>query len=188
MEQRIFVGLGNPGQKYAGTRHNLGFMAIDCLSAKYSNGASWKNSCRAFVQKAHIAGFDVLLAKPQTFMNLSGESVQALLAFYKAKPENLLVFSDDINLACGKMRIRPNGSAGGQNGLKNIIEKIGQGFARVRIGAGQVPERWDLIDWVLSAISKEDMPLCASAIEKIPSICESYLTKGIAATQNEFNH
>jgi PTH1 family peptidyl-tRNA hydrolase len=162
-------------------------MAIDYLSAKYSNGASWKNECKAFAQKASIAGFDALLAKPQTFMNLSGESVQALLSFYKIKPENLLVFSDDINLACGKMRIRPNGSAGGQNGLKNIIEKIGQNFARVRIGAGQVPERWELINWVLSAISKEDLPLCQSAIEKVPSLVETYFAKGIAAAQNEFN-
>ena len=182
-----FVGLGNPGQKYAATRHNLGFMAVDYLSAKYSGGGFWKSECKAMVQKTRIAGCEVLLAKPQTFMNLSGESVQALLAFYKIKPENLLLFSDDINLACGKARIRPNGSAGGQNGLKNIIEKIGQNFARVRIGAGKVPEHWELINWVLSPISKEDLPLCASVIEKIPSLCEMYLTKGIAATQNEFN-
>jgi PTH1 family peptidyl-tRNA hydrolase len=85
------------------------------------------------------------------------------------------------------MRIRPNGSAGGQNGLKSIIEKIGQNFARVRIGAGQAPENWELINWVLSAISKEDMPLCQSAIEKVPSLVETYLAKGIAAAQNEFN-
>jgi peptidyl-tRNA hydrolase, PTH1 family len=183
----LFVGLGNPGQKYANTRHNLGFMAIDCLSAKYSNGAIWKSQCKAETQKINIAGQDILLAKPQTFMNLSGESVQALLSFYKAKPENLLVFSDDINLACGTMRIRPSGSAGGQNGLKNIVEHIGQNFPRVRIGAGKVPEHWELINWVLSAISKEDAELCKQVLGKIPDLCEVYLTKGMVAVQNEFN-
>ena len=183
----LFVGLGNPGQKYANTRHNLGFMAIDSLSAKYSNGAIWKTQCKAETQKINIAGKEVLLAKPQTFMNLSGESVQALFSFYKAKPEHLLVFSDDINLECGTMRIRPSGSAGGQNGLKNIVEHIGQNFARVRIGAGKVPEHWDLINWVLSAISKEDAELCKQVLGKVPDLCETYLTKGIAAAQNEFN-
>ncbi|MDR0518042.1 MAG: aminoacyl-tRNA hydrolase [Fibromonadaceae bacterium] len=182
--QHIFAGLGNPGQKYAGTRHNLGFMAIDRLAA---SSAAWKNECRAETKKISIAGKEVLLAKPQTFMNLSGESIQALMAFYKVKPENLLVFSDDINIACGQLRIRPNGSAGGQNGLKNIIEKIGPNFARVRIGAGKVPEHWDLVNWVLSAISKEDAPLCEQALSKIPDICELYLTKGMAAVQNAFN-
>jgi len=183
----LLAGLGNPGQKYASTRHNLGFMAIDCLSSEFSGGAVWKSECKALVQKTRIANIDVLLAKPQTFMNSSGESIQALLSFYKLKPENLLVFSDDINLSCGKMRIRPNGSAGGQNGLKSIIEHVGQNFARVRIGAGQVPEHWELINWVLSPISKEDKPLCEQIIAKVPALCETYLTKGVAATQNAFN-
>jgi PTH1 family peptidyl-tRNA hydrolase len=182
----LFVGLGNPGQKYAGTRHNLGFMAIDKL-AGLTGGGKWKSECRADTLKINFAGKEILLAKPQTFMNLSGESVQALLAFYKIKPENLLVFSDDVNLACGKMRIRPNGSAGGQNGLKNIIEKIGQNFARVRIGAGICPPNWELVNWVLSAISKEDMPLCEQVLSKIPELCEVYLTKGVATAQNGFN-
>jgi PTH1 family peptidyl-tRNA hydrolase len=97
------------------------------------------------------------------------------------------VFSDDINLNCGTMRIRPNGSAGGQNGLKSIIENIGSNSARVRIGAGQAPPHWDLVNWVLSAISREDMPLCQLVLDKIPSLCETYLTKGVAAAQNSFN-
>ena len=179
----LLVGLGNPGQKYANTRHNLGFMAVESLA----ESSVWRNECRAETQKVHIAGKEVLLAKPQTFMNLSGESVQALMAFYKVKPENLLIFSDDINLACGKMRIRPSGSAGGQNGLKNIIEHIGQNFARVRIGAGKVPEHWDLINWVLSPINKEDRPLCDEAISKVKQLCEVYLTKGVDMAQNLFN-
>lgn len=179
----LFVGLGNPGQKYAGTRHNLGFMAIDSLAGN----SPWKSECKAETQKTSIAGKDVLLAKPQTFMNLSGESVLALMAFYKIKPENLLVFSDDINLACGKIRVRPGGSAGGQNGLKSIIEKIGQNFARVRIGAGQCPPNWELINWVLSSISREDKPLCEQAIGKIRALCEAYLTNGVEAAQNSFN-
>lgn len=183
----IFIGLGNPGQKYANTKHNLGFIAIDKLSKVYSNNAVWKNECKAFVQKVRIAGVELLLAKPQTFMNLSGESVQALISFYKIKTENILVFSDDINLALGKIRVRPNGSAGGQNGLKSIIERVGDKFARVRIGAGICPPNWELSNWVLSAFSKEDIPLCEQTIDKIPSLCETYLTKGVAAAQNEFN-
>ncbi|MCL2283248.1 MAG: aminoacyl-tRNA hydrolase [Fibromonadales bacterium] len=179
----IIVGLGNPGPKYANMRHNLGFMAIDSLA----ENSVWKSECKAETQKTQIAGKDILLAKPQTFMNLSGESVQALMTFYKVKPENLLVFSDDINLACGKMRIRPNGSAGGQNGLKNIIEHIGQNFARVRIGAGQCPPNWELINWVLSPINKDDKPLCDEAIGKVKNLCEVYLTKGVEMTQNLFN-
>jgi len=179
----IIIGLGNPGPKYVNTRHNLGFMAIDSIA----ESSVWKSECKAETQKMQIAGKDILLAKPQTFMNLSGECVQALMTFYKVKPENLLVFSDDINLACGKMRIRPNGSAGGQNGLKNIIEHIGQNFARVRIGAGKVPEHWDLINWVLSPISKEDKPLCEEAISKVKELCQVYLTKGVETVQNLFN-
>jgi PTH1 family peptidyl-tRNA hydrolase len=161
-------------------------MAIDKL-AGLAGGSKCKNECRADTMKINFSSKEILLAKPQTFMNLSGESVQALMAFYKIKPESLLVFSDDVNLACGKMRIRPNGSAGGQNGLKNIIEKIGQNFARVRIGVGICPPNWDLVNWVLSAISKEDMPLCEQVLGKIPELCEVYLTNGITAAQNGFN-
>jgi len=180
----IFIGLGNPGQKYANTRHNLGFMAIDRLA---TDDSLWKEQCKALTQKISIAGKSVLLAKPQTFMNLSGESVLALLSWHKVSPENLLVFSDDINLECGVLRIRQNGSAGGQNGLKSIIEKIGQNFARVRIGAGSAPKDYNLINWVLSAITKEDKILCDAALDKIPALCETFLTKGIQETQNLFN-
>jgi PTH1 family peptidyl-tRNA hydrolase len=180
----IFAGLGNPGQKYANTRHNLGFMAIDRLAG---GSSIWKEQCKALTQKISIAGKTVLLAKPQTFMNLSGESVLALLSWHKVPSENLLVFSDDINLECGILRIRQNGSAGGQNGLKNIIEKIGQNFARVRIGAGLMPENYDLVNWVLSAITKEDKILCDAALDKIPALCETFLAKGIKETQNLFN-
>jgi PTH1 family peptidyl-tRNA hydrolase len=181
---QLFIGLGNPGQKYANTRHNLGFMAIDRLA---DGTAPWKEQCRALVQKISIADKPVLIAKPQTFMNLSGESVLALMQWYKLSPENLLLFSDDINLKCGTLRIRPNGSAGGQKGLKSIIEKIGQNFARVRIGAGLVPQNYELLNWVLSAITPEDKALCDSALAKIPALCETFLTKGIQETQNNFN-
>ncbi|MDR0515940.1 MAG: aminoacyl-tRNA hydrolase [Fibromonadaceae bacterium] len=184
--QHLFVGLGNPGHKYAGTRHNLGFMAIDRL-ADAVGGGKWKSECKAETLKIHFADKAILLAKPHTFMNLSGESVQALMAFHKVKPENLLVFSDDVHIPCGTLRIRPHGSAGGQNGLKNIIDKMGQNFARVRIGAGKPPPNCDLIDWVLSAISKEDAPHCKHALDQIPKLCEIYLKEGIATAQNEFN-
>jgi PTH1 family peptidyl-tRNA hydrolase len=159
-------------------------MAIDHLA---NENSIWKEQCRALTQKISIAGNPVLIAKPQTFMNLSGESVLALLSWHKVSPENLLVFSDDVNLKCGTLRIRPNGSAGGQNGLKSIIEKIGQNFARVRIGAGPAPQNYDLVNWVLSAITKEDKILCNQVLDKIPALCETFLIKGIQEAQNLFN-
>lgn len=179
----LFVGLGNPGSKYERTRHNLGFMAVDRLG----QAGEWKEQHKALVQKVLISGQTVILAKPQTFMNLSGESVQALLSWHKIPPTHLVVFSDDVSLDCGRIRVRPKGSHGGQNGLRNIIEKIGDQFARVRIGAGKAPAGWDLADWVLSKISKEDDPLCSDALARIPQLAEVFVTKGIGAAMEKYN-
>lgn len=179
----LLVGLGNPGAKYEKTRHNLGFMAVDRLG----ESGAWKEQHKALVQKIVLGGQTAVLAKPQTFMNLSGESVQALLSWHKIPSTHLVVFSDDIALDCGRIRIRPKGSHGGQNGLRDIIARIGEDFARVRIGAGKAPAGWDLADWVLSKISKEDEAPCHQALDKIPEISACILQKGVAEAMGKFN-
>lgn len=179
----LFIGLGNPGTKYEKTRHNLGFMALDRLG----DSSAWKEQHKALVQKVLLGGQTVILAKPQTFMNLSGESVQALMAWHKVAPAKLVVFSDDVALDCGRIRIRPNGSHGGQNGLRDIIARVGDQFSRVRLGAGKAPQGWDLADWVLSKISKEDDPLCQQALDKIPDVSACIIQKGVAEAMGKYN-
>lgn len=180
----IFVGLGNPGSKYEKTRHNLGFMAIDQIAGSAND---WKNQHKALVQKIQFQGQTVLLAKPQTYMNLSGESVQALLSWHKVPLQKLVVFCDDVALDCGRLRIRPSGSHGGQNGLRDIISRLGDQFIRVRLGAGKAPMGWDLADWVLSQVSKEDAPAVESSLTKVGDLAGVLLTKGTAEAMNQFN-
>jgi len=182
----IFVGLGNPGSKYERTRHNLGFMAMDRL-ADSMGATEWKSQHKALVQKGILAGETVILAKPQTFMNLSGESVQALLSWHKIPPTKLVVFTDDVALDCGRIRIRPSGSHGGQNGLRDIIARLGDQFCRVRIGAGKAPQGWDLADWVLSQVSKEDAPFVNDSLVKIPELSATLIRKGISEAMNLYN-
>ena len=152
----IVVGLGNPGIRYQWTRHNAGFLAMDAITAKYG-GNPERAKFNALVGETTIAGKRVLLMKPQTFMNHSGDAVEAAMSFYKLSPAQLLVISDDISLDVGKLRVRKSGSAGGQKGLNSIIESLGtQEFARIRIGVGQKPSPdYDLADWVLSVFSPE---------------------------------
>ncbi|HSQ42085.1 MAG TPA: aminoacyl-tRNA hydrolase, partial [Fibrobacteraceae bacterium] len=129
----LFVGLGNPGGQYEKTRHNLGFSAVDRLV----ESGTWKSQHKALVQKTLIAGQTVILAKPQTYMNLSGDAVLPLLSWHKIPVDHLVVFCDDINLDCGRVRVRPKGSHGGQNGLRHIISLVGDHFIRIRLGAGK---------------------------------------------------
>jgi len=151
----VIVGLGNPSKEYENTRHNVGFDVIDAIADKYDiHVAELKH--RAKLGKGYIGGDKVILAKPLTFMNLSGESVRAIIDYYKVDPETeLIVISDDISLAPGQLRIRKKGSAGGHNGLKNIIRHLGgENFQRVRIGVGEKPKDYDLVDWVLGHFGK----------------------------------
>ncbi len=150
----MIVGLGNPGAQYARTRHNAGFIAIDALAEKYSAKAD-RAKYKALTAEAVIGGKRVLLMKPQTFMNLSGEAVGEAARFYKLEPSHIIVLSDDISLDVGKLRVRRKGSAGGHNGLKSINEHIGsQEYPRIKIGVGQKPHPdYDLADWVLSSFS-----------------------------------
>lgn len=161
----LVVGLGNPTAKYEKTRHNIGFDVIDAVSAKYNIEVKEKKA-KAFCGSGYIEGQKVILVKPQTFMNLSGDSVAPLLNFYKLDPETeLIVIYDDISLDPGKIRIRKKGSAGGHNGIKDIIAKTGSDqFSRIKVGVGKKPAEWDLADHVLSRFSKEDRAYVEEAI------------------------
>lgn len=152
----LIVGLGNPGTDYAATRHNIGFDMITYLCDKHGISMRSKEN-KAIVGKGVINGQRVMLAQPQTFMNLSGESVRALMDYYKLDLEDLIVIYDDISLEVGQIRVRPKGSAGGHNGIKNIIQHLGtQEFARIKIGVGGKPEGGDLVKHVLGRFSKEE--------------------------------
>ena len=184
----IIVGLGNPERKYAGTRHNIGFSAITAISDAYSISMDIKKH-KAVCGKGMIAGNKVLLAMPQTYMNLSGESVRELVDFYKIDPEEeLIIIYDDIALAPGKLRVRAKGSAGGHNGIKNIIAHLGtQQFSRIRIGVGEKPAGWDLADYVLGRFPAEEEPTIRTSMEQTVKACETILTDSVEAAMNQFN-
>ena len=166
----IIVGLGNPGAQYFHTRHNAGFLAIDYICEKY-NARVNKSAHKGLVGEATIGGKRVLLVKPQTFMNLSGECVRAALDFYKIKPDNLIIIYDDISLDVGRLRVRRDGSAGGHNGIKSILEHLGtKTFPRIKVGVGQKPHPdYDLASWVLSEFKNDEL----KALEgTFPTVCE----------------
>ena len=170
----IIAGLGNPGAEYEKTRHNTGFIAIDALASKYGTEIK-KAKFSALVGEAVISGKRVLLMKPQTYMNLSGNAVAEAAAFYKITPENVLVLSDDVNLDVGKIRIRKKGSDGGQKGLRSIIAQLGSdGFPRLRIGVGKLPQGGDMVSWVLgripSDLADDFSHAVTNAVEAVPLI------------------
>ena len=172
----IIVGLGNPGDKYYLTRHNAGFLTMDYISQKYSvkiDRVKYKALCGEGV----IAGKSVLLMKPQTMMNLSGEAVREAAQFYKIAPDHILVLSDDINLDVGRMRLRENGSDGGQKGLRSIIQLMGfDNFPRLRIGVGKKPHPdMELADWVLSRFNETEMKQLAKLFDIAASCVELYV-------------
>lgn len=162
----VIVGLGNPEKKYEGTRHNIGFAVIDALADKYNISIKDKKH-KALCGTGVIEGVKVMLVKPLTYMNLSGDSVSDVMNFYKLDPEeDMLVVYDDISLAPGNIRVRKKGSAGGHNGIKSIIARCGtQNFMRVRVGVGEKPEGWDLADHVLGHFSDEDSRLVREAVD-----------------------
>ena len=163
----LVVGLGNPGQKYDKTRHNIGFDVIDAIGEKYNIDINEKKS-KGLCGSGYVEGQKVILVKPQTFMNLSGDCVAPLMNFYKLDPEmELIVIFDDISLDPGNIRIRKKGSAGGHNGIKDIIAKTGSDrFSRIKVGVGAKPADWDLADHVLSRFSKEDRVSVEDAIDE----------------------
>ena len=154
----IICGLGNPGSKYETTRHNVGFIAVDLLAEKAGAGRLTKTKCKAVYGTCTIAGKSVLLMKPQTYMNLSGEAVRDMMQAFSVPAERLIVVFDDADLAPGRIRIRKNGSAGTHNGMRNIIYLLGwDDFPRVRVGIGRPPEHWDMKDWVLSGYDTKEL-------------------------------
>lgn len=184
----LIVGLGNPGEKYVYTRHNAGFLALDYLCQKIGVKCD-RAKYKALTCEATIGGERVIIMKPQTFMNASGEAVREAMSFYKLTPDRVVVISDDTTLNVGKMRIRKKGSAGGHNGLKSIIECIGSDeFPRIKIGVGQKPSPdYDLADWVLGSIPKADRETLFSVLEKCPEALELILKGEFELAMQKFN-
>ena len=171
---KLVVGLGNPDKQYENTYHNIGFMAIDVLADKY-DVAFQKNDCKAKVAEARVGGEKVILAKPQTYMNLSGESILAFKSKYKIDTKDIYVFCDDIDLPFGKVRYRENGSAGTHNGLRNIVQHIGQDFKRVKIGIGRDEKFANLADFVLSKIPSSRLEEMYEAIDEAVALVDKKL-------------
>ena len=184
----LVVGLGNPGEKYENTRHNVGFLTVDEL-AERARVPVQKLKYRALTNTVELGGARALLMKPVTYMNLSGEAVGQAARFYKIPPERVLVISDDVSLPLGKLRIRKSGSAGGHNGLKNIIQHLGtDAFPRVKIGVGQKPHPdYDMADWVLSKFTGEDKKVIAQAVERAADAVACYIQEGPDRAMGKFN-
>lgn len=184
----VIVGLGNPGRKYENTRHNAGFMVLDALASKYGIRLTEKKH-KALCGTGAIEGVKVLLVKPQTFMNLSGESVGEIMNFYKLSPEDeLLIIYDDISLAPGNIRIRKRGSAGGHNGIKSLIAHLGtQEFMRIRVGVGEKPSGWDLADYVLGHFSEEDNTALEKTMPDIMQAAVLIMQGNIDKAMNDYN-
>lgn len=184
----IIVGLGNPGKQYTHTRHNVGFDTIDILADKYRININDKKH-KALYGKGTIENQKVILVKPQTFMNLSGESVRAFIDYYKVdEQEELIIIYDDISLEPGQLRLRVKGSAGGHNGIKSIIRHLGgQVFKRVKVGIGEKPRCYDLADYVLSRFSKAERELVDDSLERAANAVVKMITGNMEAAMNEYN-
>ncbi len=185
--QYLLVGLGNPGPEYERTRHNVGFRMVDGAARKW--GVQWQPWQKLGVYgKTNVAGNEVFLLKPHTYMNLSGQAVSSLARFYKIPPERVLVCFDDVSLAVGKLRLRGNGSAGGQKGMKHIIEQLGTDhIARLRLGIGPKPEKFDLVNFVLGKFSREEETLLEPALTRAVLALECYFQNGLERAMNGFN-
>lgn len=184
---KFVVGLGNPGRKYVGTRHNVGFEVLLVLADRFAAGR-WRTRFEAEVNEIEVSGERVLLVAPQTYMNLSGRSVQAIVNFHQADLSNLLLVCDDMNLPCGRLRLRPSGSAGGQKGLKNTIDQLGsQEFARLRIGVGRPPAGIDPANHVLQRFSQSEMKEMEQVVSRAASAVECWVSSGVETAMNTFN-
>ena len=184
----IIAGLGNPTKQYEGTRHNVGFDVIDRIADEYNISVDGRKG-RALIGKGMIGGQKVLLVKPQTYMNMSGESLRELVNYYKIDEEHeLLVIYDDISLDVGQLRIRKKGSAGGHNGIKNIIAHLGgQVFPRIKVGVGEKPPKYDLADYVLGHFSKAEQELMSEGYDNAVKAVELIVSDQISEAMNEYN-
>ncbi len=187
--ENIFViaGLGNPGSRYDNTRHNVGFDAIDLLSDRYGIKVS-KLKHKALIGDGTIKNERVLLVKPQTFMNLSGESIRDIAEWYKIPPERLVIIYDDVDLPLGKIRVRPGGSSGTHNGMRSVIYQLqNDEFPRVRIGIDKAPEGWELADFVLSKFSASERKIINDSISNAADAAAAIVTSGVSTAMNLYN-
>jgi PTH1 family peptidyl-tRNA hydrolase len=184
---KLIAGLGNPGRKYDGTRHNVGFEVLDLLARRH--GLEWTAAPRGIeALAARWRQADVVVAKPLTFMNLSGPALVGLLQYYKIELPDLFVIVDDVNLELGRLRARAAGSAGGHNGLKSIVDALGtESFARLRVGVGRGDARRDLADHVLARFEPQEREVVAEAVARSADAAETFVAEGIAPVMNRFN-
>ncbi len=183
----LIVGLGNPGEEYAATRHNVGFMVIDALQTQTNKSGSFERRFHGFCSKTALENQNVLLLKPQIFMNRSGASVQAAATFYKIPPEQIIVIHDELDLAFGHLRIKKDGGAGGHNGLKDIIRCLGGNFIRIRMGIGKPAIKGTEADYVLGRYKKDETVLLNEQIQLAIDATQKILRSGADAAQMEFN-
>jgi PTH1 family peptidyl-tRNA hydrolase len=181
----IIAGLGNPGKKYENTRHNIGFITLDFLAERHDIKIN-KIKHKALVGEGRIAGQKVLLVKPQTYMNLSGESLREVMDYYKVDIEDMIVIYDDIDLDAGAVRIRKKGGPGTHNGMRSIVQHLGTDFPRIRMGIGK-DRKGDLADFVLGGFSKEDREVLEPAVERAALSIECYVDEGIEKAMNKYN-
>jgi PTH1 family peptidyl-tRNA hydrolase len=181
----IIAGLGNPGKKYENTRHNIGFITLDYLAERHDIKIN-KIKHKALVGEGRIAGQKVLLVEPQTYMNLSGESLREVMDYYKVDIEDMIVIYDDIDLEAGAVRIRKKGGPGTHNGMRSIVQHLGTDFPRIRMGIGK-DRRGDLVDFVLGGFTKEDKEVLEPAIERAALAIEMYISEGIEKAMNKYN-
>jgi len=185
---KLIVGLGNPGSEYRDTRHNVGFMVADALVDRWRVSDQWREKFDALLIKTMVGEESVILAKPLTFMNLSGQAVQALAGFYKIELADIFVVTDDVALPLGRLRARREGGAGGHNGLKSIIQSLGtQAFARMRVGVGRGDDRRDLADHVLGRFGADERETVSAAVLRAADATEMFLSEGIERVMNAFN-
>lgn len=183
----VVIGLGNPGRKYAETRHNVGFCVVELLALRHKIKMT-KLKFKALYGEGVVFGKRVMLVMPQTYMNLSGESVRDIINWYKISVKNIIIIYDDIDLPIGKIRVRPKGSAGTHNGMRSVIYQImSDEFPRVRVGIDKPPEGWDLADYVLSKFAKEDKGKIAQAVVNAADAVETIIGSGINEAMNKFN-
>jgi len=185
---KLVVGLGNPGSEYRDTRHNVGFLVIDEMAQRWRLSDAWREKFEALHVRTTVADEAVVLAKPLTFMNLSGQAVAGLAGFYKIDPADVLVVTDDVALPLGRLRARPEGGAGGHNGLKSIIQHLGtQAFPRVRVGVGRGDDRRDLADHVLGRFEAGERDTVSAAVLRAADASERFLAEGIERVMSAFN-
>jgi PTH1 family peptidyl-tRNA hydrolase len=184
---KLVVGLGNPGRRYAATRHNIGYAVLAEVGRRYGTGKP-KSRFQGEVMEAELGGRRALLLSPTTYMNLSGASVLEARDFYKVQDEDLLVLCDDLNLPLGKLRIRAGGSSGGQKGLEDIIRRLGsEAFPRLRVGIGTPPPGWDAADFVLARFTAEEQPLIDEAVQRAADAVVVWAREGVPACMNRYN-